>query len=169
VVLSGMEGQLRRAASAGRRADAAIGAPEVPAPAGRKKAPAVPAEQAPEPGTEGAAVETPEVPVRTSGGSSAPRIRKSHPGTSARNNGRRGPEPKAKRSAEETRSLAAAIRAEVPGITNAEVARRLGISDRRLREIESPGRTLDDQESSMPPANGARPDLPDLAMSGVLR
>jgi hypothetical protein len=48
------------------------------------------------------------------------------------------PEPKPRRSAEETRKLAADAIAAEPKLTQAELAARLGISDRQLRNVLNP-------------------------------
>jgi hypothetical protein len=69
----------------------------------------------------------PEVPVAPSGRRSA--------GTSTRKVGRKKPEPKKRRSADETRKLAAELQLADPALTQAQIAAQLQISDRRLREV----------------------------------
>lgn len=58
------------------------------------------------------------------------------------------PAPSARRSAEETRQLAAQLRADRPDITWTDLARLLGISATRLRQVEQDG-------SPATPLNGA--------------
>jgi hypothetical protein len=79
------------------------------------------------------------------------------PGRSARTPGRkrtgssarRRPEVRKRRTAEETRTLAAQITRERPGITRAELAGLLAIGDRQLRNV------LRDDPAPEAPANGA--------------
>ena len=81
-----------------------------------------------------AAVEAPEPPAASAARSAARSPRT--PGRRSPNkrtpNGRRSPG----RTAEETRVLAAQLRTEQPGLTQAELAKLLGISATRLRAVE---------------------------------
>jgi hypothetical protein len=88
----------------------------------------------------------PEVPPAAPAGTSAPRAA----GTSARKQaGTRGrkkvPEVRPRRTPEETRKLAAELLTVEPHLKQAEVAARLGISDRQLRNA------LNTQTSDTPP------------------
>lgn len=56
-------------------------------------------------------------------------------GGSARKVARKKPEVRARRSADETRKLAAELTAAQPTLTQAQIAEQLQISDRRLREV----------------------------------
>lgn len=91
--------------------------------------------------------------VEASGGTPA----RKRSGSSGRKSGRKDPSPRTRRSAEETRQLAADWRAERPEITQVEIAQLLGISDRQLRNIERGDRRV----------NGRVPDVDaDLSKAG---
>lgn len=72
--------------------------------------------------------DAPELPVRASA--------RKQPGTSRRNNTRKSASAQSRRPAEETRQLAAELRAAKPGLTQPELAKLLGITDRQLRNVE---------------------------------
>jgi hypothetical protein len=92
----------------------------------------------------GAAADVPpadgaDVPAAAGAGSSA-RHPAGSPGRKSTGTRRRKsrPEPRPRRSAEETRKLAAECIAAEPSLTQTELASRLGISDRQLRNVLNP-------------------------------
>lgn len=110
---------------------------------------------------EPSAPDTPEVPVipppGTSGGSFRNNGRRTSAGSSARKQTRRGPEPKPRRTADETRKLAADLLAKKPKPTQAAVARELNITDRRLRDVLNKATpSADDEDRDR--VNGSHPD-----------
>lgn len=125
--------------------------------------PEVPGADKPEPEAGTSGTETPEVPPPARTGTSGRRRRGSSTGTSGRNNGRKStrnePEPRTRRTADETRKLALTYMAEVPAPTQAAVAQRLGISDRRLRDVLNSPTGDDDPEHAPARVNGTTPEL----------
>lgn len=127
--------------------------PEVPAGTSAEVPPEQPA------GT--SALDAPEVPVEETPGTSGPNIRNKTPrssgGTSGRKNGRKVPvEKPARRTAEETRRMAAALAARKPTPTKVEIAKEIGVSDRYLRGVLNAD---DDQERAQVAINGNKPDF----------
>lgn len=95
---------------------------------------------------------SPELPAGTSGRTSAGTSARGSANGSGRTSGSNGrkkapelPVPPKRRSAEETRKLAADLRVQNPDITQAALARQIGISDRHLRDVLK-GDAGDDQE-----------------------
>ncbi len=123
-----------------------------------------------------------EVPVSGSGGSSAPhtpevpaggttgtsgadfrkQTRRGSGGSSARKNGRQVPEPKPRRSAEETRQIALELAAKQPPMTKVDIAKQIGISDRRLRDVLK-GDTAAGDDEDRDRANGHKPAFAEVA------
>lgn len=119
---------------------------------------APPSVDVPEPATGTSAPAAPEVPAPPRTGSSGRSRRGSSAGSSARNNGRKPtrkePEPRPRRTTDETRKLALELLAEVPPPTQTAVAQQLGISDRRLRGVLNTPASGDDSEHAQVPING---------------
>lgn len=104
---------------------------EVPAEGSAQLAAGVPAQVPPLVPAEVPPARTPEVPAATS----ARRSAGTSTGGSARKPARKKPEAPPRRSADETRKLAAELQLADPSLTQAQIAAQLRISDRRLREV----------------------------------
>lgn len=98
----------------------------------------------------------------TSTGTTGKRATGSSGGTSARNNGPKVPERSARRTAADTRKLAAELLAQDPELTQGALAARLGITDRRLREVLSKPDGGADPKERHTGANGNAPDLAEV-------
>lgn len=140
---------LREELAPERVAPVAAPQPEVPAwrralasAEGAADVPAVPAADVPPP-------PGPEAPAGVGAGSSARRPTGSPARKLAGTRGRKSrPEPKPRRTADETRKLATKLLAEEPSLTQAELAARLGISDRQLRNVLNPSPPAAPKETS---------------------
>lgn len=108
-------------------------------------------------------VEVPEVPaeVPVSAAPEVPAAPSARPsaGTSGRKVTRKKPEPRPRRSADETRKLAAELAASKPTLTQEQIAAQLRISSRRLREVLSPAPAAE-------PAKSNGHAVPDLMPTG---
>ncbi len=131
-----------------------VAAPEVRAELPPAARPELPATVEPEVPVEVPPVVPPATSARGSGNGSA---------RTSGGNGRKKtpvvPEAPKRRSAEETRKLAAELKAQKPDLTQAALARQLGISDRYLRDVLKGD--ADDQERLpviVTPINGHKPE-----------